>query len=292
MSLIYSALNSLDKKHASEGMSTEPSTPARASSSSHAFSARWFYVAVVGGVVAVAIAGAIFLQRQSAVPHSVALAPVAVPVEVPQPSVRQASVPAQQPSVPELASVPAQQIAVLTTVPVNQSVKTPADSEAAEQQHKPAAAPRITVETRPVYHVHVVHHVSRKVIKSVDETSSSADAGQLAMTAQQAIDAGNNALATSTLAQLASILPPESLTLLRLRAWQALHNNEQSRAIMLYGQIVDRLPDDESSSINLAVLNWKAGNHDEARRIMGRLAERHPDSDTAQSYVAKFGEPH
>ncbi|MEN6585238.1 MAG: tetratricopeptide repeat protein [Sulfuricella sp.] len=110
------------------------------------------------------------------------------------------------------------------------------------------------------------------------------------MAAKQAIDAGNKEQAEAMLGQLAAHLPPESVTILRLRAWQALRNNDQSRAMTLYGQIVERLPDDESASINLAVLNWKAGQQDEARRIVGMLAERRPDSETVRRYVAQFGE--
>jgi predicted Zn-dependent protease len=77
--------------------------------------------------------------------------------------------------------------------------------------------------------------------------------------------------------------------LLRLRAWQKMQSGDQQEALVLYQQIVDRIPDDETAAINLALLHWKAGNREEARRLMLDLTSRHPESENVQSYGRQFG---
>jgi Tetratricopeptide repeat len=116
------------------------------------------------------------------------------------------------------------------------------------------------------------------------------EANRLAIAVQQAIDAGRMDDAAAQLKQLATRLPAESITLLRLHAWYALRSGDSSRAQALYRQIVDRLPDDEPASINLAVLQWRAGRRDEARRVIAALAERRPESETVRRYSAQFEE--
>ena len=298
MSLIYSALNSLDKKHAAAGMSAESHPSVHSPSPSRSVPARWLYGAGVGGVAAVIIGGAaLTLQhhRSKEVPQPVMAASATVtPVPVRQTLLsvpkQEARVPARQ--IPLAAQSPAKATAIAKN-PINQAVVvTPAEHHATEKPAIPVTAPLVTVETKTAKHTRT-DHASVVMNKSVHaKPTTDDDVNRLVTTAKQAIDTGNKDVAASTLKQLAALLPPESLTLLRLRAWQALRSNDQSQALRLYGQIVDRLPDDVSSSINLAVLKWDAGKHEEARRIVGRLAERRPDSDTVRSYVAQFGEQH
>jgi len=84
-------------------------------------------------------------------------------------------------------------------------------------------------------------------------------------------------------------LPPESITLLQLRAWYKMQSGDKTQAISLYRQIVGRIPDDETATVNLALLYWKAGQQDEARHLIGALAERRPESETVQRYSRQFG---
>jgi Flp pilus assembly protein TadD len=276
MSLIYSALASLDNKNGAEVTQNGERLSRRVFSPDKKSSFRWFYFV---GVILLTIAGTVFLSRLSAmqeVPQTVAsqekLSQTAQPA---QPAVTLAPVDAQQ------LPLPVDQEAV----PIQQTVVASAEAVTASAKNETVSTPQPTTENRSGYQSIIVHPVASK---SVNETSTSGDTEKLIIVARQAIEAGNHALATTTIAQLTKIFPPESITLLRLRAWQALRNNEQALAITLYGQLVERLPDDESSAINLAVLNSKAGNRDEARRIINRLAEHHPDSEVVQSYLAKF----
>lgn len=111
----------------------------------------------------------------------------------------------------------------------------------------------------------------------------------LALSIKRAIQAGKNDEADSLLKQLGTRLPPDSITLLRLRAWRETQGGDQLQAIALYRQIVARIPDDETAAINLALLYWKAGQQEEARSLIGAQMERHPESETVQRYSRQFG---
>jgi Flp pilus assembly protein TadD len=111
----------------------------------------------------------------------------------------------------------------------------------------------------------------------------------LTIAIKRAIQANKKEEVESLMAQLGKQLPAESITLLRLRAWQKMQSGDQQEALVLYQQIVDRIPDDETAAINLALLHWKAGNREEARRLMLDLTSRHPESENVQSYGRQFG---
>jgi hypothetical protein len=106
---------------------------------------------------------------------------------------------------------------------------------------------------------------------------------------RRAIDARQHDDAKALLQQLARKLPPESITLLRLRAWHALKSGDIQGAQALYRGIVERLPDDESASINLALSHWKLGQKEEARRVVAALAERRPESESVRQALVQFG---
>ena len=116
-----------------------------------------------------------------------------------------------------------------------------------------------------------------------DQTNS------LTLAITRAVQAGKNDEAEALLQQLGARLPAESITLLRLRAWHKMQSGDQAQAIALYRQIVARIPDDETAGINLTLLYWKAGQQDEARKLIAALAERHSDSETVQRYSRQLG---
>jgi hypothetical protein len=306
VSLIYTALSSLEKKPAVDAMAAEPQIPMPPPLTSRKDSSRWLYAAVIGSIAAVVIGGAalaLLRERakemppplaasvpskatpapQIAAPAAAQPAPLSVPVQpAPQSEpVQQASVPAPQ--------TPAPTPVALVTKPAEQAAEAaPAEQIIIERPATPAVPPP-AVATRTSRRAHPVK-AAAVANEPAQATPAKEDLNRLATAAKLAIDAGNKSEAESALGQLAAHLPPESLSLLRLRAWQAQRFDDQGRAMALYGQIVARLPDDESASINLAVLNWKAGQRDEARRIVAALAERRPDSDTVRRYVVQFGE--
>jgi thioredoxin-like negative regulator of GroEL len=114
---------------------------------------------------------------------------------------------------------------------------------------------------------------------------------QLTVAVTRAIEAGKNDEAQALLQQLSQRLPAESITLLRLSAWQKMQAGDSAQAMALYRRISNRLPGDESAGINLALLHWRAGQLQEARQVMGDLSERHPESATVQRYQRELGAP-
>lgn len=103
------------------------------------------------------------------------------------------------------------------------------------------------------------------------------------------IQAGKRAEANEILEVMKKNLAPESLTLLNLRAWGELKMGDQTVALTLYQQIVERSPDDESAAINLAVLYWKKGMQAEAKKTIEAISEVYPNSNVVQQYSRQFG---
>jgi tetratricopeptide (TPR) repeat protein len=86
-----------------------------------------------------------------------------------------------------------------------------------------------------------------------------------------AIAQGDYDAAQTHLQALQHLLPPRSLTLLRMRAWLAQQRGEDAQALPLYREIVERIPGDRGAAINLALLEATAGQLDEARQRLRRL---------------------
>lgn len=128
--------------------------------------------------------------------------------------------------------------------------------------------------------------VASKIEVSVRDTSTpqrggvdavDADAAKVreAMGALHAAVGDADAAATgAAIARLETLLPPQSLTLLRARAWAAHGHSDLAEARRLYRAILDRVPDDEHASINLALLDARNGDVGEARARLDRLAAR------------------
>jgi hypothetical protein len=204
------------------------------------------------------------VQRQS----SPALAPVS-------PS------PATSPIVPKAAATPVQFKANLAPT------ATPAE---AVQVVKVAQAARPT-QARPVAIAAVI--TTTPALEEFQEPAviDPEVTRQLTVAVKRAIEAGKNDEAQDLLQQLSQRLPAESITLLRLSAWQKMQAGDSAQAMALYRRISNRLPGDESAGINLALLHWRAGQLQEARQVMGELSERHPESATVQRYQRELGAP-
>ena len=187
--------------------------------------------------------------------------------------------PASRVAVKEIASAvsaAAQQAAALT------------DSAPAGTAHAPEPNP----VAKPAVRLHQkaqARAAATPTVASTPEQWSAEESNQLTQAIKGAIQAGHNEETEKLLAQLGARLPPESITLLNLRAWYKLQSGHQAEAMSLYRQIVARIPGDETASINLALLHWKAGQQDEARRLINNLIERHPESESAQAYGRQFG---
>ncbi|MBR7800855.1 tetratricopeptide repeat protein [Undibacterium fentianense] len=121
------------------------------------------------------------------------------------------------------------------------------------------------------------------------EELNSQDVARLTLAIKSAIQVGKKTEADELIAQLQTKLDPESLTLLHLKAWRQMQGGDQQQAIHWYQQIVGRNPEDEIAAVNLSLLYWRAGQKNEARKVIVDIAERKPDSEIVQTYSRQFG---
>ncbi|MQP77133.1 hypothetical protein CQ393_14715 [Stenotrophomonas sp. MYb238] len=121
-----------------------------------------------------------------------------------------------------------------------------------------------------------------------------ADDGQVARTVadiESAMSTGDLPAARRALAQLDAQLPGESLTLLRMQAWVAHANNDAANAERLYRRIVERVPDDINAGVNIALLDARRGDLDDARQRLTRLFGRYPRSQQIARALAELDGP-
>lgn len=276
MSLIYSALSKLEQD--------EPGAPNPAVENPYAVTAikpgapRWVYL-VVAGCVVVVLAGWFSMNALQA-----KLAAVPEPVNqaaAPAPGSRLAVVPAAAVPLAVSVAVPVMTpVAMLPPSPERPGVASIAPTAKESTTAAPAKPP---ARVRPKPSAPMITEAAPPPPLDPQETA------QLTQAVKRAIQAGKNDEAQNLLQQLAMRLPRESITLLRLNAWHRMQSGDPAQAMVLYRQISERIPGDESAGINLALLHWKAGQPDEARRLIAALAERHPESETVQRYSRELG---
>ncbi|WP_114972739.1 tetratricopeptide repeat protein [Rhodoferax ferrireducens] len=275
MSLIYSALNKLEQESGVAGTPDKTVANPYAATARKSGAPRWVYLVVLGcllvvlgGWLSMSALKAKFAAEQVREPdHQPAPMP-AVP-SAPVPPIQFAEAPVQAPPARTEIMVP---VSTPTSESLAEPAKTVQPKPRAQARPKPPA--QVVTETAP----------------AADEINPE-ETNRLTQAVKRAIQAGQNEEATNLLKQLATRLPPESITLLRLNAWHRMQSGDEAQAMVLYRQIGERIPGDESAGINLALLNWKAGRQEEARRVIGALAERHPESETVQRYSRELGAP-
>jgi hypothetical protein len=276
VSLIYTALNKLE-----QGQTGAPNPAVEnpyAVTAKKPGAPRWVYL-VVAGCVVVVLAGWLFMNalqaKLAAVPEPVSQA------AVPAPENRLAIVPAT--AVPVADSVVVPVMTPVAALPPSPEPPGAASMAATAKEPVTAAPARPPARARSKPPAPMITEAAPPPPLDPQETA------QLSQAVKRAIQAGKNDEAQNLLKQLATRLPRESITLLRLNAWHRMQSGDPAQAMVLYRQISERIPGDESAGINLALLHWKAGQPDEARRLIAALAERHPESETVQRYSRELG---
>ena len=160
----------------------------------------------------------------------------------------------------------------------------------------PAAAAIPAVQAPARTDVQVVASQIQLSVRKADAStraaaSEEADANAVrgAMAELNAAVGEHDAEATAAaIARLQALLPAESLTLLRARAWAAHGQGEYPRAEQLYRAILDRVPDDEHAGVNLALLDARRGEIAEARARLDRMAARNARSPQIVQALAEL----
>lgn len=121
-------------------------------------------------------------------------------------------------------------------------------------------------------------------VERIDEPEPGMDPQQRIAAMRQAMADGDERLAARHLQALEEALPESSLTLLRVQAWWQRENDQPEQAIVLYQQVLERLPDDMDAGLNLAALYWQQQRADSALDILRELRQRHPESAQVERY--------
>ena len=171
--------------------------------------------------------------------------------------------------------------------PESKSAATPASAKAPEA--KPAPAPASTGVNTPVQKPAPAQTKAAQSGKSKDKPDINRLLSQLVNDFNLAINKKNFAEAKNILGIMERHLHEQSLTLLRMKAWYAFSAEQDDDAIMLYRQLLERVAHDENAAVNLAILEARAGNIDEARRIINALTDNIKNLEQVDALKQSFG---
>ncbi|GHT90416.1 hypothetical protein FACS1894101_2890 [Betaproteobacteria bacterium] len=181
-------------------------------------------------------------------------------------------------------------------VPVPVAIAAPAIAPTSAPENQPALplaaenrAPTLAFAPAPIRVNLLPAKPQKKTLKPLSDEEIEAQVTLLADETNAAVRAGDFAAADAYLALLEEIVPPQSLTLWRLRAWTAFNAGRKSEARRYYKRILERLDHDENAGINLAILEVQDGNRELALRILTGLSIRHPDSENIRAIRQLLG---
>ncbi len=312
MSLIHDALKSMDTAAAAPA-APAPTVRPRATAPAHrAGRPAWLDGALAFAIV-VGAGGLGWVYWQSQKPPTLVPAPVAavpVPVSpvaaaaaaaaslpqvaapaveatagVPAPAAP-AQAPAAEPS-PALSPAVSSQVAMAAApaprpapvVVVAQAAASPADAAVATTP-RPAAAPRPARAVRAAAQPVAV----QPPVPAVDDTPVEIRFARFvaAMKNNQTADAERE------LSALKERLPAGSLGVLRAQAWFDLRAGNDTAAAGQYKAILERMPGDEEAAINLASIQSRRGQHEDARATLDGALRLSPDSAALRSALAQY----
>lgn len=105
----------------------------------------------------------------------------------------------------------------------------------------------------------------------------------------RALRSGDFAVGKAKLDELAALLPERSLTLLRMQAWYAHRAGDTAGAMALYGEVIQRMPQDRNAAINLAMLEAERGDVDRASQRLRDLRALGGESAELAAAMARVG---
>lgn len=99
---------------------------------------------------------------------------------------------------------------------------------------------------------------------------------------------GQQADAERELTALKKYLPTEALGLIRAQAWFDLQAGRDMAAAAGYRSILDRIPGDEEAAINLATIQLRQQQPEEARFTLDTAIRLQPDSVALRNALEHF----
>lgn len=124
---------------------------------------------------------------------------------------------------------------------------------------------------------------------STSEEVDSRVVARLVADLESALRADDLAVGKAKLDELVALLPERSLTLLRMQAWYAHRSGDAAGAMAMYGEVVQRVPQDRNAAINLAMLEAAQGDVDRASQRLRDLRAVGGESADLAAAMARVG---
>ena len=167
----------------------------------------------------------------------------------------------------------------------------PADSE----NHAPAirSNPLITANAEatkpPVNAMPALAHPQTTVDKQRERRSREhLKITRLAAHTMEAIQAGDAAAASASLAEIEKLKGSQDLFVLKLKAYRMIQQGALKTARALLFQALALKPDDVEAGLNMAVIDMMEGRRDQARQRLTGLQARHPEVHTISAYLSRL----
>jgi hypothetical protein len=139
----------------------------------------------------------------------------------------------------------------------------PAISEASEKPVSPAEESRIALQ--------VAHQ------RQAAQAALHQDVAQLVQQIGSAMQFDDLARVEALMNQLEKAQSPNSLFVIRLKAYWRIRQNRLAQARTLLEQVLSRMPGDRESGLNLAVVDMRLGHAEAARQRLKQLQDLYPE---------------
>jgi hypothetical protein len=161
-------------------------------------------------------------------------------------------------------------------------------------QRPTAAAPGITDGEPPLSAVEKSSYQESREITAIESKGALSEAAyrrlaaraayqlnvtQLSHRIASAMQSQDPDLVHRLMSELEKAQGPDSLFLIRLKAYWQIQQNHLEKARELLEQVLARKPDDKESGVNLAVVDMRTGKAEPARRRLERLQRLYPEDD-------------
>lgn len=231
--------------------------------------------------------------------------PASIDENVPARRPRENGSPAAPQPAPTLASAQANSVLAAEVVTVQSDMVTPPGKKAATVNGEPASAGmadanQVTASKasadkthrEPASAVEIAASTSATPTPPPNSQAREADPSTVQRAVadlDQAMRARDLEAARARLGSLAALLPPDSLTLLRMRTWVAHEGGDTDTALTGYREIARRLPGDRAATINLAALEAQQGDVAAARERLQALRAQAGSSPELDAAMARVG---
>lgn len=111
---------------------------------------------------------------------------------------------------------------------------------------------------------------------------------RLAAHTMEAIQAGDDAAASASLAEIEKLKGAQDIFVLKLKAYRMIQQGGLKTARDLLFQALALKPDDVEAGLNMAVIDMLEGRRDQARQRLTGLQARHPEVHTISAYLSRL----